>query len=659
MKHMTFENFRVDNGNRAAYDLCRRAAMLEYEAGRPVVLLGPAGAGKSHLLWSVVAHVRASSARAGLALVMASEFPEQVRQLAVNPAPLQDGKPSLLLVDELEHFEQDAYTLEGVVKVFLANGHGVILASAAHPDRLAQFSEGFRALLCGGLVVEVGAAGALLEDEEQELALVEALRAERDALELKLAQKAGESAEMANVRVRLDEAMRQVEQLTIALADTSRFDALHQRHQAELAAVAAEREDYKLAVEALHEERDALEKRLADRTAAAAEADMLRERLLGLESAQAATRAEEEGEIARLRGELAAAQEGNAQELVEMRARLSQAEESAARANEMHASHLDRINHLQAELSEYRGGLEEARDLRRQLEEAQVAALRAHEEYAEAVRAAEEMGGLIEAERATAAAELEAVRAEIHALLDSAKAHGPANPRELEAIREGLQDAQSLSAAFRMQMDRDRRDFEEETAQLQAENAALRERAEHAMAELARTTASTEGQKARARTLEYELEKERKQNALLAAEMDALRSEAASQVAQANVRGGELEGRMAQLREALELVMQRGKSAAQHADLLSAAFAQAAAALDAARDDLAALALPGDVLAEDEPSNGVAQPSLFDTAPFMRDLAALPGAFPPPQDEDVPADAPSPLLDLVEEALGGEGRPEQ
>ena len=283
--------------------------------------------------------------------------------------------------------------------------------------------------------------------------------------------------------------------------------------------------------------------------------------------------------------------------------------------------------------------------------------MRSREEFSVALRAAQDMEGVIEAERTVATAALDTLRGEIHALLDTARSRGPADLRELDQMREGLQDAQSLSAAFRMQMDHDRQAFEEEIAQLQAENTELRGLAEKAMVEQARIAASTEGQRTRGRALEFELEKERKQNAFLTAEMDALRNEAASQVAQANVLAGEMEGRMARLREALDLVLQRGKSAALHADALSAAFTQASAALLAAREDLAALEVPGDALDTDATPNGIAQPSLFDTSPFMRELAALPGSFESATGifDAPPSNAPRPLLDLVEEALSGEG----
>lgn len=632
MKGMTFENFRVDHGNRAAYDYCRRAATLQYDGGRTVVLLGPEGAGKSHLLWSIVKHIRASSARAGLALVMASEFPEQVRQLAVNPAPIQDDKPALLLVDDLQAFSADAHVLEGVVKAFLANGHGVLLASSVHPDRLALFTEPFRATLCHGEVLEMRPAAPLPVSDDEELESIEALRAERDALEQKLAHKANESAELAQVKLRLDEAMRQVEQLTLALADTSRFDALAERHQAELAAVAAERDGYRQGLNALHEERDHLERLLAERTAAAAQ---------DATHGEALQRLSDEG--------------------IALRARLAQAEEIAARANETQAALQERINHLQAEMSEYRGGLEEARDLRRQLEEAQSAAQLERASTTLAVRTVSELESLLDAERQRAQAELDHLRGEVNALIAAARARGPVDTRELDLLREELNEARGMSAAFRSQMDQDRRSFEEETSQLRAENAQLHELAQRALAEQGRSAATLESSKARIRSLEYDLDRERKHNQFLTAEMEALRSEAATQVAQANLQASELEAKTAQLRDALDVALHRGKSAAAHAEALAAAFDQATLALAAAREDLNAIEHP-DAAADTAaaPAPALPQASLFDTAPFMRELASLPDAFESPNamPELSPAPAIRPLHELVDEVLAQEGTTE-
>lgn len=671
MNGMTFDTFRVDTGNRAAYDHCRRTATLQYEAGRPATLLGPEGAGKSHLLWAIVKHLSTAGTRVGLAFVMAREFPEPVRQLALNPAPLQDGKPALLLVDDLQSFEEDAYALEGVVKTFLAHGHGVLLASSVHPDRLLAFSEGFRNLLLLGDLFDIRPAAPVMANEAGATEALEELRAERDALEQKLAQKAAESAEIAQVRARLDEAMRQVEQLTLALADTSRFDYLHEQHQAELKAVIAERESYRLAVDGLREERDLLEKRLAERTTEAAEAEMLRERLLSLEAPAVDAQTMND-----LRERLVQAETTHSEEtahleaeILRLRSQVAQAEETAERANETQTAFRERIERLQAELSEYRGGLEEARALRRQLEEEQTAQQALRVDLARARELAEETGHALDLERTNAAGELEAMRRAIAALIAQARTHTGlgANAEELGQLRASLAEAQTIGAGFRLQLEQDRRRYEDELATLREEFAALQARATASTEGQERSVATLESLREQCRSLEYELEKSRKHNSLLTAEMEALRNEAATQVAQANIRAGEMESHVLRLREALDLVMQRGKSAAQHAEALSQAFAQATEALGAARQDLAALDLPAFGPAEGGLRGDAAmQPHLFDPAPFMRELAALPDVFETPATTEAaaestapayplppaaPAPAERPLHELVEEAL--------
>ena len=156
MQAYSFETFEVTDANRHAFELCQAISGLEYRSSHTVLLLGPRGAGKTHLLWSVVQAVRAGTAKAGLALVLADEFPDKVRQLVDNPAPIQTGKPAILLVDELEEFRgKHAKELEAVVETFLENRHTVVLASNVSPDRLPHLSDGFKALLGTGSVMPI------------------------------------------------------------------------------------------------------------------------------------------------------------------------------------------------------------------------------------------------------------------------------------------------------------------------------------------------------------------------------------------------------------------------------------------------------------------------------------------------------------------------
>jgi hypothetical protein len=303
----TFENFEVADANRTACEACREVADLRFAGNLPVVLLGPPRSGKSHLLWSIVQRVRARGGHTDLALVLAREFPNSVRALLHDPRPIQRGRPAIFLVDELERFGPLAGELEQVVRLFLENGHAVVVASNVHPSRLGALSSGFRALLQRGDIVEVGLRGPAPEREDA--------RPEeaREALD----------AEMAHNRRDLDQAREEIEVL--------------QRENGEL-----------------RRERAALQRRIA-------ETGDLEDDLQTLQRALEAARAEAEAaqsEQARLSLELRALRET----ALEPAAMADLREELARAREEMEAAFAEQA-HLQGALSAYRlgfaGGAEE------------------------------------------------------------------------------------------------------------------------------------------------------------------------------------------------------------------------------------------------------------------------------------------------------------
>ena len=164
MKGMTFANFVADENNQAAYDICRKVAALKEEVAKPLTLVGEKGTGKSHLLWAIVNEFREFQARVGVALVSASDFPQKVRNLVQNPAPIQKNRAAVLLVDELELFKENAAELEAVVRTFLDNGHMVVLASRIHPSALSGYSGKFKAQVSSGAIVGMKATGATSAD---------------------------------------------------------------------------------------------------------------------------------------------------------------------------------------------------------------------------------------------------------------------------------------------------------------------------------------------------------------------------------------------------------------------------------------------------------------------------------------------------------------
>lgn len=190
MKGKSFETFHVTRGNQEAYAICRRIATLEDMGPALIILLGPEGCGKSHLLWSIAKHVRAGDLPAGLALLAAGEIPEKVRALVEDPRPIQ-GRRAMLLVDGLERFTGEARRVDALIETFQACQHPVIVATSVHPNRLSELSVPLVNRLTGGRVVAMEARVDAPDEESAERinALEGALREvqrQRDSMELEL-----------------------------------------------------------------------------------------------------------------------------------------------------------------------------------------------------------------------------------------------------------------------------------------------------------------------------------------------------------------------------------------------------------------------------------------------------------------------------------------
>lgn len=155
MRRCSFSTFQISHANRGAVELCRAVAALEPVAPMPVILVGEEGCGKTHLLYAIVNAVRADSARTGLAYVTARDFPEEVRSLLDEPGLVARAEAAILLVDQLEDFREHTDELEAVTRLFIANGHSVVMASSVHPGRLKNLPASFQELLACGRVVRM------------------------------------------------------------------------------------------------------------------------------------------------------------------------------------------------------------------------------------------------------------------------------------------------------------------------------------------------------------------------------------------------------------------------------------------------------------------------------------------------------------------------
>lgn len=462
MNGFSFDTLEVTEGNRAALEACRQVAALQYAGGSVVLLLGPEGAGKSHLLWSIAKQVRAGAEKAGLALIMAREFPAKVRDIAANPAPIRGGRRAILLIDQLQDFRELAGDLEAVVRAFLEHGQVVVACSNVHPGRLSQFSPSFQKLLSGAEIVEIAPRPPVEKAPPPPDAAVAALRAEVDSL-----------------REARDRLARRLAE------DSAAEDMAEEATASEASELAA-----------LRAERAALEAKLAEQAEAASA-------------------------VAPLRGQLAEAEALS--KTLRDRLRRSESEAEAAFAEQAR---------LQGQLGAHRRTTEALAESEKQLEA----------ERAQLRRAREALAELLAWANLDAAGQepVEAVAALVRGLGEQRFA---VVPREVEEARE-RQIAEALEAVETLQ---------QELTQTQAERDARQEALDKAAAQALELTARLDARDAELARARFELEKSRRQMGLAIAEMDALRHEAAEQVASANVHAGELEARIVDLESTLAL----------------------------------------------------------------------------------------------------------
>ncbi len=608
----TFDTFNAHPGCQEALGVCRAVAALAYGGPFPVLLLGPEGAGKSHLLWSIVDAARSGEKQIGLGLVLADEFPNQVRDLVRNPAPIQTGDPAILLVDELDSFYENATDLEAVVELFLEQGHPVVLASRIPPEGLDTFTPSFHQLVSRGRKVHVEpdavatdldwpgeSAGGMAEGLEAELAL---LRAERDSLETKLAEKARQVADSAGLQEELERARAEAVRFKAELADTSKMEALAVRHEKKLDALNGELLAARDALDAACHERDELEVRLAERAGTEVVSPEIRQRI-------------EEAETS---AEVALAEKARLEDLLHAK---GQVEEELAQAR------VERDAASQAAV-ELTVRLEDA--IQRLLALMDTAMART----------------LVSAEG------LEDFVARFRSL------QTPPAGSEVDHQQAELTESRRVADALQGQLEQDRRRFEEEVEALRSEGEHTEQLLEEARAEQGRQGVLLDGARGRLRAVEFELEKSRKQISLQIAEMDALRHEAASQVASANIQAGEMERRIVHLESAVDVARATAGSAESDAGRLSDELLHAAETLRSLAERQSTLKkisaqLPPPSDPEDD------QPNLFEEAVLdPRDFPLLPpesevSELPPPR-----SSAAASLREVVEEALSAPEPPD-
>jgi chromosomal replication initiator protein len=142
---MTFDAFCPVGGSRDAYDACLDFARRPDTATRLLVVDGPVGCGKTHLLHAIANDVRTRRQNAEVLCLAATALVDRLVSAIVS-----DSSPTL--VDRLSYFHiimiDDLFTLSGREFATRAVGRALgrwvragVLVAAASPDSAAQLAQ--------------------------------------------------------------------------------------------------------------------------------------------------------------------------------------------------------------------------------------------------------------------------------------------------------------------------------------------------------------------------------------------------------------------------------------------------------------------------------------------------------------------------------------
>ena len=161
----SFDSFVIGCGNHFAHAAALKVAELPGQSYNPLVLHGPAGVGKSHLLQAIGSYVTEHDADMQIQHTttesFTTEFTRALRGDHIDDFKRTYREAELLLVDDLQFLagkERTAEELLHTLEAALAGGAQVVITSDRHPAALDSVNSRLRERLHGGLVVDIAPA---------------------------------------------------------------------------------------------------------------------------------------------------------------------------------------------------------------------------------------------------------------------------------------------------------------------------------------------------------------------------------------------------------------------------------------------------------------------------------------------------------------------
>ncbi len=167
-ERFTFDNFVVGAPNELAFAVARRVAASRDSQYNPIVIHGPHGMGKTHLLHAVKAEAAKKDPSRRVRLISSEDFVasfvQSVRaqgrtEIDAFKSGLRDV--DLLIIDDAHFIADKPGSQEELMHTLISlvdSGKQILLASDRHPQAIHKASDRLKSYLCGGLLCDIGAA---------------------------------------------------------------------------------------------------------------------------------------------------------------------------------------------------------------------------------------------------------------------------------------------------------------------------------------------------------------------------------------------------------------------------------------------------------------------------------------------------------------------
>jgi chromosomal replication initiator protein len=176
---LTFGSFVIGDCNRFAHAAALAVAEMPASAYNPLLVQGPSGTGKTHLLHAIGHYVRrhdsAILVHYATAETFTNEFVGALRSDCVDHFKRRYRRCNVLLLDDIHFLEgkdRTAEELSHTLDAVLGSGAQLVISTSSHPSQLTTLARRMRERLEAGLAVDLA-----LPDVSTQLAILQRLSA--------------------------------------------------------------------------------------------------------------------------------------------------------------------------------------------------------------------------------------------------------------------------------------------------------------------------------------------------------------------------------------------------------------------------------------------------------------------------------------------------